>query len=138
MRMKLTPENRITALCVSATSDKLDWWRNPSGCAPMPSGVQMRFGLGGLLGSPDWIAIERPPSKHPGRAWFVEFKAPGKKPDLLQIHKLILARDYCPQACRHAVCHVVHQELALMRARASGAVAMFVDCVEDITRELSK
>ena len=133
MKLPMTPENLVIAEVLCATSDKLDWWRNPTGNATMPSGVKMRFGLGGLLGTPDWIAIERAS----GRAWFVEFKAPGEKPNLVAIDRHIRAKDFCPGPCRHERCHLVHQELCLRRARDSGAVGIFADCLDDILKELS-
>lgn len=134
MRMRATPENVVTASTIRATADRLDWYRNPSGNATMPSGVKMRFGLGGELGTPDWLAVER----RNGRAWFVEFKAPGNKPDMVKVGKDIDAGNYCPGPCRHDRCHVVHQELCLRRARAAGAVGIFADCIADVERELSR
>jgi len=133
MRLKDTPENRVVVSIMRATTDRVDWFRNPAGVATMKSGVTMRIGLGGILGTSDWIGIVRAS----GRFFALETKAPGKKPDLVELDKKIRAGDYCPTECDHPKCRLVHQELFLRRVRASGGLACFADCVADVERELS-
>lgn len=133
MRLRDTPENRVVAAIMRATSARVDWLRNPAGVGTMKSGVTMRIGLGGILGTSDWIGIVRAT----GRIFALETKAPGKKPDIVALDKTIRAGDYCPNECSHTKCRLVHQELFLRRIRASGGLACFADCVADVERELS-
>ncbi len=133
MKLRDTPENRVVHAVMLATSERVDWLRNPAGVGTMKSGITMRIGLGGILGTSDWIGIVRAS----GRFFALETKAPGKKPDLVELDKKIRAGDYCPTECDHPKCRLVHQELFLRRVRASGGLACFADCVADVERELS-
>jgi hypothetical protein len=124
VRLPNTPENRATALILSATADRVDWLRNPSGMGLTMSGTQMLFGLGGVPGSSDWVGIVRAT----GRAFFLEVKALGKVPDPARLALWIDTKHYCPpHTCKHERCRLVYQELFLRRGRASGAIAMFAD-----------
>ena len=134
MKLRDTPENRVTAAILAATTADVDWLRNPAGGVVTKSGHDMRIGLGGVLGTSDWIGIVR----RTGRVFALELKAPGKKPDLRVLDHHIRARDYCPGPCSHARCRVVHQELFLRRIRAAGGLGCFADCVEDVQRELRR
>ena len=132
MKLRATPENIVTADILRATTPRVDWQRNATGRAQLPSGLWIRYGLGGILGTSDWIGVVRAT----GRIFALEVKAPGEKPDLERVDKAIRANSYCPDSCQHALCHVVHQELYLRRIRAAGGLGCFADCVADVEREL--
>lgn len=132
MKFRATPENLATVDMLRGTTRLIDWDRNPAGMATLPSGVKIRFGLGGVLGTPDWVGQVI----GTGRAIFVETKRFGGKPDLAVLDRLIKAGDYCPSDCHHAKCHLVHQELFLRRKRANGSIALFADCAADVLRAL--
>lgn len=133
MKLRDTPENRVVQAVMLATSERVDWLRNPAGVGTMKSGITMRIGLGGILGTSDWIGIVRAS----GRFFALETKAPGKKPDLVELDKKIRAGDYCPTECDHPKCRLVHQELFLRRVRAAGGIGCFADCVADVETQLA-
>lgn len=134
MRLRDTPENRVTASILLHTSTRVDWQRNPTGRVQLPSGVWLRYGLGGILGTADWIGIVRAT----GTFFAREDKAPGQKPDMARLSKVIAAQEYCPDACRHALCHLVHQELYLRRVRDAAGIGIFADCVADVEAQLAR
>ena len=133
MRLKDTPENRVTAAITLATCDRVDWMRNDIGCADYGTS-RVQYGVGGRGGS-DYLGIVRPPHKHAGKLFAREDKA--NKPDVAAIDARIASSDYCPGSCKHERCRLVYQRLFHIRVKRCGGLACFADCVEDILKELS-
>lgn len=136
MKLRDTPENRVVAASLLGTKGLVWLERNDIGMADYGSS-RVPYGVGGRGGS-DYIGAVLPPHRNAGRFLAVEFKRQGGKPDEADLTRRLAAGDYCPGQCRHELCKLVLQWMFILKVRASGGIALFADCPEDIIQAIEE
>lgn len=109
MSKRATPENRLAQDMLLATRHLVCWFRNNTGVADY-AGVKVRYGLGGVPGSADWIGILLS-GPNRGRFVAVELKVRPRKPTPEQLQFLRRVRR---AGGLGAVCYSVEDVMQLI------------------------